>query len=153
MSEETIMSIDDATPRDWDNAWTNGFKGRAVPEKLTAENTPTGWLTDPQIQTTLADIPLLPEDAAKRKAIPIHTGFISYFPRAICAVAEQSLVGGLQHGQTVDTLHWDRAKSGDELDALTRHIIEEDWVAVAWRAMANLEKHLEREALEASQRG
>ena len=34
---------------------------------------------------------------------------------------------------------------GDELDAMMRHIIDEDWAQVAWRAMANLEKFLERE--------
>ena len=33
-------------------------------------------------------------------------------------------------------------KSSDELDAMMRHILEEDWEAVAWRAMANLERKL-----------
>ena len=55
--------------------------------------------------------------------------------------------GGLQHGQTKDTLHWDREKSGDELDAMMRHIIDKDWAQVAWRALANLEKHLEKKEL------
>ncbi len=86
----------------------------------------------------------LPTDPAERKAIPIHTGFIRYFPDAIAAVAKVSLKGGLQHGQTAQTLHWDRAKSGDELDAMMRHIIEEDWEQVAWRAMANLQKQIEK---------
>jgi hypothetical protein len=31
-------------------------------------------------------------------------------------------------------------KSADELDALIRHIIDEDWDAVAWRALANSER-------------
>lgn len=85
----------------------------------------------------------LPTDPAARKKIPVHTGFINYFPRAIAAVAQVSLTGGIQHGQTPETLHWDRAKSGDELDALMRHVIDEDWPQVAWRALAHLEKHLE----------
>ena len=87
---------------------------------------------------------ILPQDAAARKAIPVYSGFMCYFPKAIAEVAHHSLIGGLQHGQTPETLHWDRSKSGDELDALMRHIVEEDWVAVAWRAMANLEKQIEK---------
>lgn len=87
---------------------------------------------------------ILPQDAAARKMIPIYSGFMKYFPKAVAEVAHHSLIGGLQHGQTPDTLHWDRSKSGDELDALMRHIVEEDWVAVAWRAMANLEKQIEQ---------
>ena len=85
----------------------------------------------------------LPTDAKERKAIPVYTGFINYFPKAIAAVAKISLVGGVQHGQTAETLHWDRSKSGDELDAMMRHILDGDWEQVAWRAMANLEKKLE----------
>ena len=50
-------------------------------------------------------------------------------------------------------MQWDRSKSGDELDALARHLLEAgcrdtDGVLhsakVAWRALANLEKELER---------
>lgn len=89
---------------------------------------------------------VLPEDAQARKDIPVYTGFINYFPRAISAVAKISLIGGLQHGQTAETLHWDRSKSGDELDAMMRHILDGDWEQVAWRAMANLEKKEEAKA-------
>jgi hypothetical protein len=85
----------------------------------------------------------LPTDSKERKAIPVYTGFVNYFPRAIAAVAKVSLVGGIQHGQTAETLHWDRSKSGDELDAMMRHVLDGDWEQVAWRAMANLEKKLE----------
>jgi len=85
----------------------------------------------------------LPTDAKERKAIPVYTGFINYFPKAIAAVAKVSLVGGIQHGQTAETLHWDRSKSGDELDAMMRHVLDGDWEQVAWRAMAHLEKKLE----------
>lgn len=86
---------------------------------------------------------ILPTDAAERKSTPVYTGFISYFPRAIAAVSRISLTGGIQHGQTAETLHWDRSKSGDEKDAMMRHILDGDWAQVAWRAMANLEKTLE----------
>ena len=87
---------------------------------------------------------ILPQDPAARKQIPIYTGFFKYFPKAVAEVANHSLIGGLQHGQSPDNIHWDRSKSGDELDALMRHIVEEDWVSVAWRAMANLEKQIEK---------
>jgi len=98
---------------------------------------------------------VLPTDAQERKAIPIYSGFVKYFPRGIVAVAELSLKGSDQHhpGQPV---HWDRGKSSDELDALMRHMIDDvtgvpvdtDEVLhatkLAWRAMANLEKILEK---------
>ena len=100
-----------------------------------------GFDTTPEAPTHTASG--LPTDAKERKAIPVYTGFINYFPKAIAAVAKVSLVGGIQHGQTAETLHWDRSKSGDELDAMMRHILDGDWEQVAWRAMANLEKKLE----------
>ena len=85
-----------------------------------------------------------PKEAAARQAIPIYTGFVKYFPLAMAEVAKISLKGGIQHGQTPETLHWDRSKSGDELDAMMRHVIDEDWAQVAWRAMANLQKRMEQ---------
>lgn len=100
----------------------------------------------------------LPTDAAARKAIPIYSGFIRYFPLAIAAVAELSRKGNDQHNPG-KPLHWDRSKSGDELDAQCRHLLDmahqgEDAADTdkvlhatknAWRAMANLQKLLERE--------
>jgi len=62
----------------------------------------------------------LPTDAQERKATPIYSGCIKYFPRAIAEVARVSVAGAKQHGQ-VDGMFWDRSKSGDELDPLTRH--------------------------------
>ncbi len=93
----------------------------------------------------------LPKDAAARKAVPVATGFFYYFPDAICAVAELSRIGNDQHNPG-SPLHWDRSKSGDELDALSRHLLESGTidtdgvrhsVKLAWRAMANLQKELE----------
>ena len=59
----------------------------------------------------------------KRKQIPIYTGVIKYFPKALAEVAKVSYVGNQQHHPD-KPLHWDRAKSTDELDALTRHLFE-----------------------------
>lgn len=93
----------------------------------------------------------LPVEAQARKAIPIATGCIDYFPDAIAAVAELSRIGNDQHNPG-KPLHWDRAKSGDEADALMRHFIQRgthdsDGVRhtakVAWRALAMLQKEIE----------
>lgn len=94
----------------------------------------------------------LPSNAEERKAVPIFSGVLVYFPRALAAVAECSRVGNEQHNPG-SPLHWDRAKSGDELDALARHLLQAGSVdhdgvrhtaKVAWRALAALEKELER---------
>lgn len=93
----------------------------------------------------------LPTAAAARKAVPIFSGVMMYFPDALAAVAELSRVGNDQHNPG-EPLHWARGKSTDELDALVRHLTEAgtydtDGVLhdtkVAWRALANLQKRLE----------
>lgn len=93
----------------------------------------------------------LSTDAAARKAVPIVTGCLDYFPDALCAIAELSRIGGQQHNPGLP-LFWDRDKSGDEADALGRHLMQRgtfdtDGVRhsakVAWRALALLQKELE----------
>ncbi len=92
-------------------------------------------------------------EATKRKNMPVYSGVLKYFPDALREVAVCSKAGNDQHHPD-KPLHWDRAKSADELDALTRHLIEAGTmdtdgmrhsVKVAWRALANLQKELERE--------
>lgn len=89
--------------------------------------------------------------AQQRKLTPVYSGVLKYFPLALQAVAQCSKAGNDQHNPG-EPLHWAREKSGDELDALTRHLldagkIDTDGVRhstkVAWRALANLEKELE----------
>lgn len=89
--------------------------------------------------------------AQERKNTPIFSGLLMYFPLACAEVARLSFVANEQHNPGTK-MHWDRSKSGDELDALTRHLMEAGTVdtdgqrhstKVAWRAMANLEKELE----------
>lgn len=93
---------------------------------------------------------MLPIDSKERKAIPVYSGFMCYFPDAIAEVAKLSKAGNDQHNPG-EPLHWNRMKSGDELDALTRHLLDSthdlpvetailEARAVAWRAMANLQK-------------
>jgi len=85
---------------------------------------------------------MLPTDAKQRKSIPIYTGFIKYFPDAIVEVTKQSVAGSQQHHG--NKVWWDKSKSQDELDSLMRHMLEGDWAAVAWRAMANLQRELDK---------
>jgi len=94
-------------------------------------------------------------NAQERKGIPIYSGFIKYFPKAIREVAKVSKAGSEQHNPG-QPLSWDRSKSPDELDALGRHLVDnaDDIVLdddeilhlakIAWRAMAALQKALEQ---------
>ena len=88
-----------------------------------------------------------------RKQTPIYSGVLKYFPDAIREVARCSYAGNEQHNPNTP-LHWDRSKSGDELDALTRHLLEAGTIdsdgirhsaKVAWRALANLQKEIEND--------
>src|SRR5690606_41048131 len=93
----------------------------------------------------------LPTDPAARKAVPLATGVLDYFPDALIAVAECSRAGNDQHNPG-KPLHWDRSKSGDEADALVRHLMDRGTIDTdgirhsakdACRALALLQKELE----------
>lgn len=94
------------------------------------------------------------ETVAERKALPLASGVLDYFPDALLVVAEVSRVGNEQHhpGQP---LHWDKSKSSDEADALMRHLLDRGKLdtdglrhsgKVAWRALALLQRELDAEA-------
>lgn len=96
----------------------------------------------------------LPKEAAARKALPIATGVLNYFPDALLAVAEVSRVGNDQHNPG-QPLHWAKHLSTDHADSLVRHLIDagtfdEDGMRhsakVAWRALALLQTELEEAA-------
>ncbi|MDE2472076.1 MAG: hypothetical protein KGL35_25945 [Bradyrhizobium sp.] len=93
----------------------------------------------------------LPTDSSARKAIPLASGCLDYFPDALAAVAAVSSAGNRQHHPD-KPLHWDRSKSRDHADALLRHLIERGTVdgdghahsaKVAWRALALLQEEIE----------
>lgn len=95
----------------------------------------------------------LPTAAADRKKYPVASGFMDYFPDAVCAVANLSYVGNEQHNPG-KPLHWDRSKSGDEGDTMLRHFLQRGTldtdgvrhsVKMAWRALAMLQKEIENE--------
>jgi hypothetical protein len=103
--------------------------------------------TDKQVNSKLESN----KEAVSRKQTPVFSGVLQYFPDAIKAVARCSFVGNEQHNPD-KPLHWDREKSGDELDALTRHLLDAGTIdtdgvrhstKVAWRGLANLQKEIE----------
>lgn len=88
----------------------------------------------------------------ERKSTPIYSGVIRYFPKALAEIARVSLAGNKQHCEG-QPLHWDRSKSTDDADAMVRHIMDmgtldtdgqRHTAKVAWRALACLEKELEK---------
>jgi hypothetical protein len=94
-----------------------------------------------------------PDDAAGRKARPVASGVLDYFPDAVVAIAEVSFIGNEQHNPG-KPLHWDRSKSQDEADALMRHFLQRgeldtDGVRhsakMAWRSLALLQKEIEED--------
>lgn len=85
---------------------------------------------------------LFPEDSAERKTYPVFSGLIEYFPSALALVARHSYHGNEKHNPG-QPLNHDRSKSGDEADALIRHLMEGDYVGMAWRALALLQKDCE----------
>jgi len=151
-----MASIDDATAAEWDNAWRMAEKNSKKLKKLDGEKFEFDErepLFTPQEREELFNIsPPKPDTAALRKDTPVFSGVLNYFPDAIRAVSQCSKAGNDQHNPD-KPLHWDRSKSGDELDALTRHLLEAGTVdtdgirhstKVAWRALANLQKELEK---------
>lgn len=96
----------------------------------------------------------LPPDPAERKAAPVMSGVLDYFPLALAAVARISKAGNDQHNPG-QPLHWTRHKSGDHADCIVRHLIERGTIdtdgqrhtaKAAWRALALLQEELEAEA-------
>jgi len=93
-----------------------------------------------------------PTKSELRKATPVFSGVLKYFPNSLKEVSKCSKAGNDQHHPN-KPLHWDMNKSKDEYDALTRHLIDhtinpidDDGVLhltkVAWRALAGLERYL-----------
>ena len=89
----------------------------------------------------------LPTDDAERKKTVLFSGFFAYFPHAIAAVARHSYDGSKKHNPD-EPVKWTRSKSNDHVDALLRHLMEKDYVAVVWRALALLQEHIEQQMAE-----
>lgn len=96
---------------------------------------------------------IVKSEAQERKDTPVFSGVLSYFPNALKYVSTVSKAGNDQHHPD-KPLHWDKSKSSDETDALTRHLIDHSinpmdtdgmlhLGKVAWRALAALERYLD----------
>lgn len=94
---------------------------------------------------------VLPADPQERKAIPIGSGVLDYFPSALVEIAKLSKAGNDQHNPG-EPLHWAREKSADHADTIIRHWIDRGLydadgqrhsAKLAWRALALLQMELE----------
>jgi hypothetical protein len=94
---------------------------------------------------------LLPKQPDERKAVPIGTGVLDYFPLALAEIARVSKAGNDQHNPG-QPLHWNRGKSKDHWDCIIRHGLERGMIdtdgqlhtaKLAWRALALLQEELE----------
>jgi hypothetical protein len=95
-----------------------------------------------------------PSDPTERKARPITSGVLDYFPLALAEVARISKAGNDQHNPG-QPLHWARGKSSDHADCIARHLIQRGAIdsdgqrhsaKLAWRALALLQEEIEAEA-------
>jgi hypothetical protein len=132
--------MNELTEKEW-NLQVEESKGMGVEDYINP--------TDEQINSKLES----KKYAVSRKQTPVFSGVLQYFPDAIKAVARCSFIGNEQHNPNTP-LHWDRSKSGDEKDALVRHLLDAGTIdtdgirhsaKVAWRALANLQKEIENE--------
>ena len=116
-------------------------------------NTPKGITTEYGEYQVDYEVVIPTEKAQLRKATPVFSGVLKYFPNAIKYVSQVSKAGNDQHHPD-KPLHWDKSKSADEPDALVRHLIDhsinpvdDDGILhagkVAWRALALLERYLD----------
>lgn len=104
----------------------------------------------------------LPEESSARKALPVTTGVIDYFPAALAEVAKVSKYGNDKHNPG-QPLHHARGKSMDHADAIGRHLIDRGKIdpdtgvrhsaELAWRALALLQQELEDAGLAPLARG
>ena len=113
-----------------------------------------GPLSDPPLPANTS----LPQTATVRKALPVWSGVVAYFPDVFAAVAEVSRVGNGQHNPG-EPLHWARGKSTDQMDSAFRHMMDHaqgqrldtdgtrHLAKAIWRLMAELQLTIERERM------
>jgi len=85
------------------------------------------------------EVEVLPTDSDERKKWCIYSGVVSPFPNALALVARLAYEGNLKHCEAGESMSWNFEASDDHHDCLMRHLMEEEYVAVAWRALALLE--------------
>lgn len=93
--------------------------------------------------------PLRDRTSAERKAEPIYSGVLKYFPDALAAISRVSTKSNIKHNGPDAPLHWSREKSSDQMDALVRHTLtpetpdaesgEIELAHAVWRGLAQLQ--------------
>lgn len=88
---------------------------------------------------------MLPSGSAERKAAPIMTGVLDYFPLALAGIARISKKGNDKHNPG-QPLNWARGKSQDHADCAVRHMVDRDaldpdtqephYLGAGWRILA-----------------
>lgn len=99
-------------------------------------------------ERTAADAAPAPSVSAARKASPVFSGVLNYFPDALMAVARVSKAGNDKHNPG-QPLHWSREKSNDHMDCAARHMLtpyeidpdskEVHLANAVWRLLAELQ--------------
>lgn len=102
---------------------------------------------------------LRPRNSAERKAEPIHSGVMMYFPDALAAIARHSKKANVKHNGPEAPLGWTRGKSNDHQDCEARHSLTPDEVDVetgeieavgrTWRSLADLQLREEKRLIAA----
>jgi hypothetical protein len=133
---------DPPTPGEWDHK--GGLQCPLTPADPSWP-APRCFSLAPEVQPV---VQMLPTDSKERKAAPICSGVLDYFPLALAAIARMSRIGNDKHNPGAP-LHWSRDKSSNHRDCIVNHLIdcgvvdpdtgELHDVALAWRALANLE--------------
>jgi len=136
--------LDVVTPAEWDAVATNARATKKHGGNMIVAGAAKAAKSAPK--------PVMPEDSATRKGIPVFSGLLKYFPSALASVAQVSRVCNDKHNPDMP-LQWSKENSNDHQDALLRHLIDaaEDPEArdpedgtllaakVAWRALAHLQ--------------
>lgn len=101
----------------------------------------------------------LPTDNAARKALPIWTYMMEYFPDALLAEVGVAVAGNDQHNPG-QPLHWAREKSKDQMNTALRHMWDHSrgttkdvdgqyhLAKAIWRLKAELQLTIEKEKAE-----
>ena len=99
---------------------------------------------------------MLPTTDQERKALPLWTFLMEYFPDALLAMADVAIEGNKQHNPG-QPLHWAREKSTDQMNTAFRHMWDYGRGVVKdvdgqyhlakaiWRLSAELQLLIERE--------
>jgi len=104
---------------------------------------------------------MLPTDDKLRKALPILTFLVEYFPDVIIELTQLCVAGNIQHNPELapTDIKWAREKSKDQLNTAFRHLFDRargvhydaDKIAhltkTAWRSMAQRQLDIEAERI------